>query len=71
VTKWMLRIGRPSTPAQPDQHQDLITAIDAGMNAFRQHSRASGNYSDDELDHRDRDVGKQRAVEGLSRVFFH
>src|SRR5678809_99097 len=71
VTKWMLRIGGASAPPQAHQHQDLVTSIDAGMNAFRPHRRASGSYSDDELNNSDRDIGKQRPVDCLRRVLFH
>ena len=59
------------TPPQADKHQDLVTSIDAGMNAFRPHRRAAGGYSDNKLDYGDCDVGKQRAVDCLSRALLH
>src|SRR5258706_3148082 len=58
-------------PTKPDQHEQLVAGIDAGMNPFRPHRGTAGNQSNGELGRGNGDIREENSVDGFSRSSLH
>ena len=64
VSKRMIGIRRLAALPHAKQHQPAVAHVDYRVNRFRKHRRASRKTSGDELRDRDREIARDRRVDG-------